>query len=383
MKRALLILLLVVVMAGYLGTLIARDPGYVLVTYDGYSMQTSLWVLLGLLLGISSLIYIIVRGTQVIRKSPGIYRFWRSNQKVARANQLTQKGLLLLAEGEFQRARRFLDGGIKDGLLPGLSYLAAARAAEEMGDAEARETYLRLAEESDSNLARARSILTAELAIARGDSDAALNALSQVKPNEYALKLKQKALQLDQSWRDMLKSVPELRKARPLAALALEKDAAKLGLPAQANDDGALNELYKSLSADCKQDGDVITAYARALGNSSHAEPVIRAALKRSWRTELVALYGELDESTLKTRQKTARGWLKKYPEDAELHYCLGCLHQQAGELNLARESLNHAIEFGGGHRANEKLAELLAEDGQFERSNEHLRIALSSKTTI
>ncbi len=51
MKRGLLLLLVVIAVAGYLGTLIARDPGYVLLAYDGYSMQTSLWVLVGLFLG--------------------------------------------------------------------------------------------------------------------------------------------------------------------------------------------------------------------------------------------------------------------------------------------------------------------------------------------
>ena len=61
MKRSLIILLVVIVLAGYLGTLIARDPGYVLVTYDGYSLQTSLWVLLGLLTGLSLGVYLLVR----------------------------------------------------------------------------------------------------------------------------------------------------------------------------------------------------------------------------------------------------------------------------------------------------------------------------------
>ena len=37
-------LLIVIIFAGILGTLIARDPGYILIVYQDYSLQTSLWV---------------------------------------------------------------------------------------------------------------------------------------------------------------------------------------------------------------------------------------------------------------------------------------------------------------------------------------------------
>ena len=67
MKRGLFILLIVIVVAGYLGTLIARDPGYVLVAYNGYSMQTSLWVLVGLFLGFFLAAYLLVWSVSFFR----------------------------------------------------------------------------------------------------------------------------------------------------------------------------------------------------------------------------------------------------------------------------------------------------------------------------
>ena len=67
MKRGLLLLLVVIAVAGYLGTLIARDPGYVLVAYDGYSMQTSLWVLIGLFLGFFLAAYLLFRSFSLFK----------------------------------------------------------------------------------------------------------------------------------------------------------------------------------------------------------------------------------------------------------------------------------------------------------------------------
>ena len=108
MKRSLIILLLVIVFAGWLGTLIARDPGYVLISYQDYSMQTSLWVMMGILLGFSLVLYVTLRLINIIRRSPLMYRGWRHDQQQDRASNLTIKGLTLLAEGEFDRARRCL-----------------------------------------------------------------------------------------------------------------------------------------------------------------------------------------------------------------------------------------------------------------------------------
>ena len=46
MNRELLIITASMLLAGFLGTLIAKDPGYVLVSYRDYIIQTSLWILL-------------------------------------------------------------------------------------------------------------------------------------------------------------------------------------------------------------------------------------------------------------------------------------------------------------------------------------------------
>ena len=46
MKRTMTVLLVIIALAVWLGTLAARDPGYVLVSYDGATVQSGLWVML-------------------------------------------------------------------------------------------------------------------------------------------------------------------------------------------------------------------------------------------------------------------------------------------------------------------------------------------------
>ena len=74
MNGTLLILFFVVLSAAYLGTLIAQDPGYVLITYGLYSMQTSLWVMFGLMLAAILLFYLGLKLIGVIKCSIRILR---------------------------------------------------------------------------------------------------------------------------------------------------------------------------------------------------------------------------------------------------------------------------------------------------------------------
>lgn len=370
MKRSLLYILIVVVLAGYLGTLIARDPGYVLVTYQDYSLQTSLWVMLGLIAVFSLGVYVLLRLWRLFMRSGRMVQGWREDRRENRATKLSRKGFTLLAEGEFDRARKFLDSGTRGDSSDGINYLAAARAANDIGDSESRETYLRLAEESDHNLGKARAVVAAELALMRGDADGAMAAMESVKFNAHVALLTRRALLRKGDWREILKRLPELKKAG--AAEGLEKEAAILGLAHWKDDNGALNELFKSLSSETRQDPAVISAYTLNLSDRSHAEPVLRAAIRNSWQPELVALYGLADEKTLPNRIKQAEKWLKQHADDAALQYCIGCLHLFSGEINLAKEALNLSQELGF-EDAKTKLAEAHAAAGDYQRAYDFL----------
>ncbi len=376
MKRALIILLLVAIAAGYLGTLVARDPGYVLVSYGAYSMQTSLWVLLATIFLITVAGYLIARSFNLVRRSTSIYADWRARQKTDRAAKLTEKGMRLLAEGEYDRAIKFLESGSDNNTSRGLNYLAAARAANDLGEHESRETYLRMAEEADSGLARASAVVAAELALDRGNAEAALLSLEPLKSNAHIERLRHRAMLGQQGWRNKMTVASELRRSDKSGALALEEQAAIEGLTA-GQDDKDLNALFKSLSPSIKQSPEVIGQYVQALEYKAHGEPLLRSAIRKSWDSTLVELYGESDFDTLKQRKKTAQGWLKKHAEDPSLHYCLGRLHELSNEDNMARESYTRCIDLGGTPKAHERLGMLLARSGDFERSNEQLQQVL------
>jgi len=375
MKRGLLLLLVVIAVAGYLGTLIARDPGYVLVAYDGYSMQTSLWVFIGMFLGFLLAAHLLFWSVNFFSYGSGVVREWSAAKKEVRTSRLTRKGLTLLAEGEFDRARKFLDGPDENDDAKGMNFLSAARAANNQGDHEARETYLRQAVETDPSLSRAAIVLSAELALRRRDPTAALTALNSIKLNSYAAEMKLQALKMSDDWRASMAALPGLIKL--LKIEPFENEIALTGLKAEAGNDAQLNALFKSLGAKARNSHEVLSQYVQSLSYKAHAEPLLRAAIKRSWDSGYVSLYGDADFDTLKVRRKAAEGWLKQHEEDPALHYCLGCLYELSNEASMARESFARSVELGGFHKSHEKLGLLLAQNGEFESSSRHLSLAL------
>ncbi len=377
MKKTLFWLFIVVVLAGWLGTLIARDPGYVLIAYEDYTLQTSFWVLIALLVVIGLVISATLGLISWLRSTPLVYAGWNEDRKTARGSKLTQKGLTLLMEGESARARKYLDSGAENSSAKSINYLAAARAADETGDAVARETYLRLSVENDADLKSARDMTEAELAFARGDYLACLAALAETRTNKRVVRLKQASLAALKEWRGMLELLPTLVKSDKSAAKEYEVSAAKLGFAELRGDNAELKELFKSLSSDAKINEEVLVAYVDGLADTELAEPVIRQAIRQKFYGSLVERYGDLSSGSLKTRRKTAESWLKHHGDEAALHYCLGAIYEQSGEKEKARESLLKSLAIRPGPRANKRLANLYAVEGDLVSSNEHLRLAL------
>ena len=63
-----LALVAVLVLGGVAGDLVARDPGYVLITYDGLAVETSLWIAVaGLFLGLFALWLLAFLLTRLLR----------------------------------------------------------------------------------------------------------------------------------------------------------------------------------------------------------------------------------------------------------------------------------------------------------------------------
>ena len=142
MSRRLLVIIASILVAGFLGTLIARDPGYVLVSYRDYIIQSSLWIMIFFITASFIGLYYLLRSLSILVEGSTDLRKWNYTRKTSRADDYARKGLLLFAEGKYRRSEKYLLEGVTDHPYPGLLYLFAAKAAGAQKDSGKRESFL-------------------------------------------------------------------------------------------------------------------------------------------------------------------------------------------------------------------------------------------------
>ncbi|TNC91526.1 MAG: heme biosynthesis protein HemY, partial [Thalassolituus sp.] len=124
------------------------DPGYVMLSYESLTLETSFWMFLILTAVALFAAYFVLRTLLIIIGSDRRFNEWRQRRRSVRARRQTTRGLLALAQGQWRRAERNLTSSAKDADQPLINYLAAARAAYEQGKNEATDEWLKAASQS-------------------------------------------------------------------------------------------------------------------------------------------------------------------------------------------------------------------------------------------
>ncbi|HSJ48881.1 MAG TPA: heme biosynthesis HemY N-terminal domain-containing protein [Gammaproteobacteria bacterium] len=310
------------------------DPGYVLIGYGDWSLETTLLVLLLVLAGL----YLAVRFLAGLRRLPGRFLHWRRLRRERRARAALNRGLIELAEGQWATAEKRLvrHAATSDNAL--ITYLAAARAAQQQGAHDRRDHYLRLAHGSMPEADVAVGLSQAELQMAHGQLEqalATLRHLRQIAPRHaYVLKMLMKLYQRLQDWQSLRDLLPELRRRKvvgeeELKRLNLEIHRALLEGAARRGDLEALREAWGWLPRTLAQDESLLVIQATQLqrhGLVDEAQELLRSAIRRHWSQRLVYLFGQLEGGDVGRRLDEAEAWLRDHDKDPVLLLTLGRL---------------------------------------------------------
>lgn len=388
MKRLYIIVFLVIAAAGALGLAIAQHAGYVLIAYDSFRYESSLWATLLLIAVIWLVLWGIKALIELVAVSSGVVNPWSSRNRSRRVQVAIEHGQLDLAEGRWASAQRHLQRAAEAERQPLLYYLGAARAANEQGRYEECDSLLERALERQPQAELAIALSHAQLQTDRGDTDGALTtlvAMHERHPHSVqVLRQLQRLHQQRGDWSSVIRLLPELRKdkALPASELAeLERRAwgENLSLAAHREESGAvglqsLNRAWQQLTSAQRQEPQLVLAYAeqlRQLGAEVEAEEVLRTALKRQYDSHLARLYGLLRGSDPARQLQIAEAWLKDHPNDPSLLLTLGRLCLQTSLWGKARDYLESSLRLQRNPEACAELARLLAQLGDTERSNQ------------
>ncbi|MEE4380789.1 MAG: heme biosynthesis HemY N-terminal domain-containing protein, partial [Pseudomonadales bacterium] len=377
--------------SGWLGTLVARDPGYVLVAWREASFETSVWFALLLLLLFLAGLWLLGRGWRMLASSRAGVLSWTSRRLQRRAQRATTRGLLDLARGDAGRARKALLQAAPRVEAPLVNYLAAARAAQEEGDAEGRDEALEQALATTPDATFAVGLTRAELLVAARSWEAALATLLSLRREQprsaNVLRLLRRVHEALEDWPALAELAPDLERAGVVDEDALRRIRRRCWRAQldrslrEGAGAGDLEALFSALPGELREEPGCVAAQADALvgvGEPARAEALLRKTLERRWDPTLVERYGRIEGVDAARRLKTARGWVDDHRDDPALHLALGRLAVAAGQPERAREHLETSLGLRADPEAHLALARLAAEAGDAEEAAQRLRTALA-----
>jgi len=318
-----------------------KDPGYVLIALNHWTIETTLWIaILGLLL-IFLLFYLFLRFCHKISHTPKAMSRWHSKRQAQKAQAITRKGLIEYSEGYWKQAKNHLVQALPNTDTPLLNYLTAARAAQKMGDSQLRDDFLREAQQSMPEAKIAVELTQAQLQLANHQWEqalATLRHLHDIAPRHpYVLKLLMQLYQEVRDWPQLIALLPDLKKYHVVEAQEFETLQHNAYLHAlndlaKQNQATAINDLYHSMPKALISHPEIVAEYVNFLlknNDYNTAKDLLRRCLRKEFNPQLIALYGSLpsDEKQL----AFAESLLKKNSHSAALYLCLGqlCIKQQ------------------------------------------------------
>jgi HemY protein len=395
--RKLFVLMLIALLLGVgIVALIETDPGYVLLAYGNYTLETSLWVGTLLLVVFTLLVYALVRLVRKLLSGQNSLVSWMGSRKARQSSRLTTRGLINFIEGNWSKARRQLLRGARNNETPLLNYLMAARASYALNEADKMREYLGAAEASESQAGVAVELTQAELKLDAGQYEQALATLVRARRNAgrhpHVLDLMRKAYEGLEDWSHLAELLPELKKYKLLPEdelLALDRKVhTKLlfeGLSEGAEASAELHQRWKRLPGDLKNDPELLNFYVNMLieqGDHGSAEKVTLRALKQNWDSGLVRLYGLVEGANAARQLSQAEAWLTNHNRDPMLMLTLGRLSSRNKLWGKARDYFDSCYKLQRSPEVCAELGRLLASLGENRSSAAYFQEGLLAHET-
>lgn len=363
------------------------DPGYIVLSRDPYIVRMPLLMFVLLLFVGFVLLYLLINLIVGVFRAPKKIGQWKSSSSENSAHKHTMLGYAGLIEGNWSKAEQSLLKNIQYNKTPLMNYLGAAYAAHQQGSLERRNNYLddalkdHPAQELAINLTRARLLHQAgEYASARD----CLESLRKSAPrNAPVVRLLADVYRELGDWSSLIALMPVGKK---LKAFSDEEFVAKEQLafksmadsPALLQGESGSNATsWEALPKKRKKDPQLIISYARQLigaGKHKEAEKVLRSALHREFRDDLISIYGSVNSQFLEYQIQLAESFLKKHANHPGLLHTLAKFYYYDENFKRSAEYFEKAIDAGAGQDVYLDYAGLLEQMGDTDRALHYMK---------
>ena len=365
-----ILILAVVVLGAYL--LVLDDPGFVLIKYGDFSVETTLAFGVVAMIMVMIVIHLALKLLRGILRLPDSMKKQSQNRRFAKSRRLLNQGLIDLAEGKFDQAETNLIKLVDYSESPLLHYLAAARAAQLQGKHDERDSYLKAAHEARPEAEIAIGVTQAELQLAHQQNEQALATLSHlhgISPrHDYVSMLLARVYFELEDWQPLVDLLPEIRKKKLIPEKRLRKieTQAYQGMLNAINDVNALEKAWYQIPRSNQTDPVLLLYYIDRINQLGakidSAESLIVTSLERQWDDRVITVYGEFNGKDANAQLKRAEKWLTDYGQNENLLLALGRICIRARLWGKAQGYLEASIGIRPTPAACLSLAELFGE---------------------
>lgn len=354
-----------------------NDPGYVLIGFGHWSLETSLTVfMVGQVIGFFVL-YNFFRLLGVLIRMPGQLSKRRRSIKFNRSQEALIAGLFDAADGNWERAEKVLIKHAANSGAPLLHYLTAARAAQSRGALDKRDEYLRKASEQSSDADLTVGLTQAELHLSEQQFQQALETLGKlhsINPGHArVLKMMHQAYRHIGDWEGLSKLLPSLQQHKILMEaevklLETETFSRLLKQAAANNDREAIQACWEGIPEHIKTVPGIANIYFAAMiasGAGRSVEAALMKQLGRHWDRTTLILFADIDVEDCAKQLQSSEQWLAVYPNDPVLLRVLGKLALKADQMEKAEQYLLKSLHIDASVGAYQLLGEVQFAKGE------------------
>lgn len=333
-----------------------NSAGYVLIGIEQWSIETSLFVFLGVLIVLFFALYIGFRLLGWTFRLPKQIKKRVETNKINISHQALIKGLVDSAEGNWENAEEILIKHASNSGTPLIHYLTAARAAQSRGAIDKRDEYLQIAAQHSSDAEIAVGLTQAELNLSGSQYEQALETLTHLQSinptHASVLRLLHLTYQKLGDWHSLRALMPSLNTHKVLMEAELKLIETEifsnlLKQAAQQKNIAELRHLWSEMPLSIKVMKGVAAIYFAAMievGAGAEIEDELVKNLSSNWNETLLVLFGNIQSTDPISQLETAERWLIGHSDDAILLMVLGKLSGQRADYAKAQRYLKQSI---------------------------------------
>ncbi len=396
MNTRLLIITALMLLGSVLGFFMQQGSGYILISFQHWVIETSLWVFVTILLTTMLALYFTIGFVMGLLGSRRALHNWRSHRGMTQSVNKTVKGLIALAEGNWRQSEKLLIAGAQgNGKI--INYLAAARAAHQAGDFEHSDELMTQASKSTKGAELAVGLQQARLQLERKQYEQALATCLRLKQqfpkHQYVNKMLLKTYSALEDWQGVITLLPKLSKYKLLPSkqtLKIEIEAYGKQIEhlirtrsSAGKDPKVLLDVWHSIPTRTIKQTDFIplaqgfVEHLINLGEHVAAEAELRKLLSHHWHPELIRLYGCVMGENVETQLGFVLDKVKNAPKDAVSLITLGRLSLSNQLFDEAQMYFEQSLELDNSVEIRGELSRLYLAKDETKKALDMLRQGL------